>query len=279
MECSISLCAKRYEKLAVVKGKPIKPIIKEYPLRLVSTGAGKSFIYPPECASEIDCTVEIPPRPTILQLDSNDSTLQGRNFTIDFAASLGLSVYISNLFGTSFMSQLLDNVTATTLHYDTGSAYRTSMRSSPNIANVMAEAKPLGPWVQSIAQSLTETMRMSSLNGSAVTGTAMISQTYINISWPWLALPVILCIASLALLVIVILRTHRLGLDVWKTASLPLLFHRLEGWPEPSNYFDDSRGLMARTKEMKGTLAWDYRQRAFVRANGEADIVTSDDGS
>lgn len=75
-------------------------------------------------------------------------------------------------------------------------------------------------------------------NDEVVTGTGMISQSFVQVSWQWLAFPSVLLVAGFAFWIatVVINRSHRLGL--WKSSILPMLCHGVER---------DDRGLGAST--------------------------------
>lgn len=63
-------------------------------------------------------------------------------------------------------------------------------------------------------------------NPQQVTGTTLITTTYIRVRWEWLALPATIIVCTLALLIIVICVNG--GTMLWKGSSLPLLLHPLD---------------------------------------------------
>lgn len=143
---------------------------------------------------------------------------------------------------------------------------RSDLREAPSdISSVLWNADNLNERIGLIADSLTETMRVVSLNVTSRSGQALQYRSWIQISWLWIILPSVLALASLVLLILVIIQTRVTGADVWKTASLPLLFHGLEGWAQKEYHFEDRQGLERKGKRMRGGLDEDWSQRVFVR--------------
>jgi hypothetical protein len=82
---------------------------------------------------------------------------------------------------------------------------------------------------ESIALSMSDYIR-NGPNSTEAHGIAHHDETFIHVQWAWLILPISLVLASIVLLVgsIILNRQHKTVL--WKSSSLALLFHSLEGW-------------------------------------------------
>lgn len=84
--------------------------------------------------------------------------------------------------------------------------------------------------VTNVANALTKTFRDAAYikDGSsladATTGETMITMSFVSVAWAWLALPVVVWVAALALLCGTVLRTRSMRLPTWHNNILPLLF-------------------------------------------------------
>lgn len=80
-----------------------------------------------------------------------------------------------------------------------------------------------------IAQIMTEEVR--ELNSSdTVAGAAFVTQRYIQVSWQWMSLPIIVLLSVNILLVVVILRNRKRQMRLWKSSSIALLLHQTQGF-------------------------------------------------
>lgn len=77
-----------------------------------------------------------------------------------------------------------------------------------------------------VAVAMTNTLR--DFSNLTVQGQSGSMELYIQISWPWLALPVLSVILETILLISVITVTRKHRLPIWKTSELALLFHGLD---------------------------------------------------
>jgi len=83
-----------------------------------------------------------------------------------------------------------------------------------------------------VALSITSYIRSdaSGLPGVVqVNGTAYKIETYVHVRWRWIALPIVLVGLSIVFLVATILKNENKRALAWKSSSLALLFHGLEG--------------------------------------------------
>lgn len=77
---------------------------------------------------------------------------------------------------------------------------------------------------ESLASSLTTHAR-SKVCHSTKNGTAWTTQSYVQVRWPWMALPIALVVLSLVFLVVTVVHTRRQY--IWKSSPLALLFSDL----------------------------------------------------
>ncbi|KAI9794806.1 MAG: hypothetical protein M1816_002934 [Peltula sp. TS41687] len=80
-----------------------------------------------------------------------------------------------------------------------------------------------------IAQRMTDSIR-NGRNATRAEGTAFMQESYVHVRWSWLAFPAGLLLASAGVLVMCILYSKRRKIVLWKSSSLALLFHYLDGW-------------------------------------------------
>ncbi|GME61821.1 hypothetical protein GTA08_BOTSDO04686 [Neofusicoccum parvum] len=81
---------------------------------------------------------------------------------------------------------------------------------------------------------------------------AVVAETYVKIRKRWFIVPAVLVLLSVVFLVVTLMASGMNDAPSWKSGTLPLLFHGLDGWGE----FDDEEGKMmqARAKGMRTKL-------------------------
>lgn len=82
-----------------------------------------------------------------------------------------------------------------------------------------------------LATCMTTYIRSSGFKNSVgvAEGTAFKNETYVQVQWVWLCLPMTLVSMSILFLVATMIVNHRKRAMAWKSSSLALLFHGLEG--------------------------------------------------
>ncbi|KAE8167833.1 hypothetical protein BDV40DRAFT_311337 [Aspergillus tamarii] len=82
--------------------------------------------------------------------------------------------------------------------------------------------------VENIALGITEQIRTGP-NSTDSNGVAYQSETYINVNWPWITLPVLVVIGAAALLACSIISNSQHRGALWKSSNLAVLFHIVNG--------------------------------------------------
>lgn len=84
-----------------------------------------------------------------------------------------------------------------------------------------------------LTTSMTTYIRSSGLKNSVrnLTGVSYVVESYVQVKWAWIAMPASLIGLSFTFLVSTIVINARKKALIWKSKSLPLLFHGLEGTP------------------------------------------------
>ncbi|PLB49189.1 hypothetical protein P170DRAFT_177262 [Aspergillus steynii IBT 23096] len=86
--------------------------------------------------------------------------------------------------------------------------------------------------VKSLSTSLTDAIRSADVS-SRISGKAFRTETYINVRWPWIILPLFVVLASTILLLATTVSTRNTVL--WKNSLLPLLRSYLDVKPEDNS--------------------------------------------
>ncbi|KAF2456140.1 hypothetical protein BDY21DRAFT_56718 [Lineolata rhizophorae] len=99
----------------------------------------------------------------------------------------------------------------------------------------------VNPWIhpdnvsihlEKLSTAMTNVIRSSSNSSDYVWGEAWGDETYFQVDWQWLTLPLVLIVASFGFLVATIflsLRERNVGVGVWKTSALATLLNGLPG--------------------------------------------------
>ena len=81
-----------------------------------------------------------------------------------------------------------------------------------------------------LAKSMTTYIRSPGLpSAQNAIGTAYKLETFIHVKWPWLTMPIALVTLSMLFLIATMIANSRKKALTWKSNSLALLFHGLEG--------------------------------------------------
>jgi hypothetical protein len=117
--------------------------------------------------------------------------------------------------------------------------------------------------LDSMSSSLTDTFRMDSLNDE-VQGIAFQDETFIHVRWPWITLPVIVTLGSIALLLGTAIGSKHRKAVLWKCMVLPLLTSHFDATPE-SKIASVRRvdGMTEISKKMRAVMVHDEGPLTF----------------
>ena len=107
--------------------------------------------------------------------------------------------------------------------------------------------------------------------GKPFNGTAMVSQTYVAVSWPWLILPALLILGGVALFVAtaIINRNHKLAL--WKSSILPVVYHAAnQDLADDANDNTTVSKMEKNAREVQAKLDISDTDRMLLRAKAPA---------
>lgn len=104
-----------------------------------------------------------------------------------------------------------------------------------------------------IASSVTDQIRTSGSSFRAP-GLAMHNETYVQVRWQWIVLPLGVLILSIFHLIMTIWINETEGAPLWKESSVALLFHGLEGWHISSLEKEDVKHMNRAAERIKSKL-------------------------
>jgi hypothetical protein len=116
-----------------------------------------------------------------------------------------------------------------------------------------------------VSTSFTNALRQSP-NGTTNVGQAWIMETYIRVNWAYLSLPATLVLLSIVTLVWTIVANRRHKTQLWKSNSLAVLFHQLEGWEDNELKVTNKEELEKRAKDLARLGPSESGLMSFVRA-------------
>ncbi|PQE03105.1 Carboxylic ester hydrolase protein [Rutstroemia sp. NJR-2017a BVV2] len=98
-----------------------------------------------------------------------------------------------------------------------------------DVMQALTETTDIGAIIAGVAASATKYIREGENRGAGfVNGTSFKSEGRVHVRWAWIILPVLLALLSVVFLVATMTRAARKHLPVWKTSTLPALFHGIE---------------------------------------------------
>jgi hypothetical protein len=177
------------------------------------------------------------PLPNIFNISESVPNL---NIFINHADTLRIRDYLANILDTSWIAPNLDLFA----------------QSPPILAQTLYASQNVSLMMDHLAASMTKHIR-ASRNATSVSGQAFTNATYVKVHWGWLSLLIATTGMSIMFLFIVIILSHSSATFLWKSNSLALLFHGLDGWS--STDLDATRvATMTRmAKTMNGQLKRD----------------------
>lgn len=255
MQCTFNLCARTFTNPSYANfsngpyGGPQTPLnVSSVPP--TTSGVGLLELTPLSSSSSND--------------RSANTSAQNMTFRINVCDYTDLAIYMAELFTTAYSSSGAAGLSSLSPFSPVTDLLTAELPISPNIGLLLSQFDDISTIMGSIADSMTESIRTAG-NSTAYSGTGFNSVTYIEITWAWLALPIALVVLTFVLLLVVILRNRASGTPVWKSSSMALLFHNLEGWDQSELRIDGPADLTARLDQMTVRMVNDDGRHAFVR--------------
>ncbi|KAJ5933900.1 hypothetical protein N7454_006229 [Penicillium verhagenii] len=108
--------------------------------------------------------------------------------------------------------------------------YRSDLTLGPysNVLSPSLDTRNITQVFDSLATSLTDSIRFVNNEALHVPGTTYEQENYILVHWPWIILPVVTTSLSGILLVMTAVKSRKDGLVLWKGSILPLIMGRMQ---------------------------------------------------
>jgi hypothetical protein len=139
------------------------------------------------------------------------------NIFINHADTLGIRDYLAEILHTSWIASSF------------GMSSSIGSISPPILAQTLYASQNVSLMMDNLAASMTKHVR-ASRNATSVPGQALTDVTFFKVHWGWLSLLVATIGLSIVFLLVVIILSHLSATFLWKSNSLALLFHGLDGW-------------------------------------------------
>ena len=98
-------------------------------------------------------------------------------------------------------------------------------------------------------------VRMQALSDVVVTGQLASIESYIHVTWGWIALPGFLIVSGIGCLISAMIETKQGGLHIWKASQIALLFHGLESPIAGAPLINRASEMEEVSKRVKAKLA------------------------
>ncbi|PKY08257.1 hypothetical protein P168DRAFT_308339 [Aspergillus campestris IBT 28561] len=143
-----------------------------------------------------------------------------------------------------------------------GNRFNVSISDTLKLASFLRRGN-LGEILDSMSTSVTDTIRKNG-HGSEVSGKAFRDERFIQVRWPWIILPVVVALGSLALLLGTAIGSKQTDAVLWKCMVLPLLSSDLHTTPEHRiASVRSADGMTAMSKNMRAVVVQDEGPLTF----------------
>jgi Protein of unknown function (DUF3176) len=216
-DCVLSFCARSYNASQSLG------IFNEIPIDVFDEL--KSTVRPEDDIINQTITFDVP----LSHLKTIGS--RNRTFSMDPAASRALQNSLGEIFAGKSMRGSSGH-----LEFTSGVAQGFYYNGVDNVVMTMAD----------VADALTNLIRVSS--GQHVEGLVSIVETYIQVQWWWLLLPLIMLIMGTVFLALTVLRTHNSGVPSWRSSVLAIMEHGVNTYYHEETGVDRENGSEGKEK-------------------------------
>ncbi|KAJ5392011.1 hypothetical protein N7509_007501 [Penicillium cosmopolitanum] len=200
MECSVSLCERKYTQTRESSDDGLQQI------ELVET---QDFYLGENIKSNITGIW----LSTLVSPNDTKPLSPNSNYTIENSTWADLSGTLTGLFNSTLYTADAQSIE----------------KSIPGLNPLLAlwSSTNLTDSVTSMANSMTDHIRTST-SAKQIPGTTFHTETYIHVRWAWIALPAILVLLAVALLLVVSVENRKYSTFLWKSSVLPLLLGKMQ---------------------------------------------------
>ena len=104
----------------------------------------------------------------------------------------------------------------------------TATRYSDPIMQVIWGPPDLETRFELLANSISSNIRSNADNSRVAAGYVVVEQTFINVRWAWIILPVSCIVLGAAFLFLAVRDTKKTGLPLWKDTGIATFYHGLD---------------------------------------------------
>lgn len=122
-----------------------------------------------------------------------------------------------------------------------------------SIAQAFYKVEDFPKMMDHIADSMTNAVHQGRKSTTLI-GSVQVVEQRIHVRWPWLILPAPLVLCSMLFLAASIIFAAERHKAVWKSSTIPTLFHGLSGWDDNDLRDIDMAGMERRAKFMRVSL-------------------------
>lgn len=235
--CGLYWCGHVYTNSSVINGtlRTTKPS-SAYNLGMIYDSDGSNiFIQTNETRSDVFRV----PEEDRATFPANDT------FTVSQTAHLKLSHFFYQLFNITNLSGNEDF-----------SVFPEREQGLYGISDVIFKDRNITQTFENNAAAMTEQVRVSN-SSYRVKGLAWENETYVLVRWEWMTLPLAVLVMSVAYLVTTIAANGARRERIWKSSSLALLYHGLNGWSHEDLRAENVQDMNKMAKKMKAQLTYD----------------------
>ena len=102
------------------------------------------------------------------------------------------------------------------------------------------------------------------LSKTTVSGQLESTESYIHVTWAWIALPGMLIVCGVGCLVLAMIRIKQHGLHVWKSSEIALLFHGLNSSSSGESLINTISRMEEVSRQVEVNLAKDAEGRLLL---------------
>jgi hypothetical protein len=159
----------------------------------------------------------------------------------------------------SFSINLLDYIQTASFLYDVFSPQFNAIA----LANSTSLTETLGMMGSSMTYVLGQAQSAEKVPGQSIS-----TEQYIFVSWPWIVLPIMEVLMSIALLICTLIHTRRKAVIAWKSSAIAPMLTSMDGWNTEDLRTTSARDLKKRSETMRGLLLLDeHNVQSFTRVD------------
>lgn len=242
--CGLYLCGQVFENVTVTNGT------------LVTVDPSESFILKAEMNDDGDFVYKQTADGGVAVLSIPDQFKSRFPGDPTFLLSYNIALPFSNFLGSVF------NVT-TSSGNDDFHAFPEANTNIYEITDAMYQDQNISETFARLAKSVTDQLRISE-GGHMVSGIALDKQTFVEVRWLWMILPLLVLVLASGLLAATVWTAAKQKAPVWKSSTLAVLLHNLDGLRDEDLRISTLEDLERLAERIDVTLEQGHGRRLVV---------------